>query len=147
MIVDPFVSSHAVRESSNEAIDAIAKRWKRLAQETGCAVILVHHTRKLGGARRDGRGWTGRCCLARRCRVVLPLNPMGDKEAEELGIADPALRRSLVRIDTGKANRAPPDAATWIKLESQSLDKAKGWSRPITLGWQRSGKSPTCSTG
>ena len=59
-------------------------------------------------------------------RVVLPLNPMGDKEAEELGIADPALRRSLVRIDTGKANRAPPDAATWIRLESQSLDNGDG---------------------
>lgn len=59
VIVDPFVSSHAVRESSNEAIDAIAKRWKRLAQETGCAVVLVHHTRKLGGREvtaEDGRG-------------------------------------------------------------------------------------------
>ena len=49
LIVDPLVSSHAVREASNEAIDAIVKRWKRLAQETGCAVVLVHHTRKLGG--------------------------------------------------------------------------------------------------
>lgn len=43
LIIDPFVSSHAVRESSNEAIDAVTKRWKRLAQDTGCAVILVHH--------------------------------------------------------------------------------------------------------
>lgn len=51
MIVDPFVSSHTVRESSNEAIDAIAKRWKRLAQETGCAVVLVHHTKKRAGVR------------------------------------------------------------------------------------------------
>ena len=49
---------------------------------------------------------------------------MSDKEAEELGIANPQERRSLVRIDTGKANRAPPDAATWIKFESQSLDNA-----------------------
>src|SRR3990167_2247058 len=48
VIVDPFVSSHTVRESSNEAIDAIAKRWKRLAQETGCAGVLGHHTKKLG---------------------------------------------------------------------------------------------------
>ena len=126
VIVDPFVSSHAVRESSNEAIDAIAKRWKRLAQETGCAVVLVHHTRKLGG--RDATAEDGRGAVALRdaARVVLPLNPMGDKEAEELGIADPALRRSLVRIDTGKANRAPPDAATWIKLEGQSLDNGDG---------------------
>ncbi|WP_263588631.1 AAA family ATPase [Sphingopyxis sp. GC21] len=126
VIVDPFVSSHAVRESSNEAIDAIAKRWKRLAQETGCAVVLVHHTRKLGGREVTAEDGRGAVALRDAARVVLPLNPMGDKEAEELGIADPALRRSLVRIDTGKANRAPPDAATWIKLESQSLDNGDG---------------------
>jgi hypothetical protein len=51
---------------------------------------------------------------------------MSQAEAEELGITDPALRRSLVRVDTGKANRAPPDAATWIKLESQSLENGDG---------------------
>ena len=122
VIVDPFVSSHTVRESSNEAIDAIAKRWKRLAQETGCAVVLVHHTRKLGGREVTAEDGRGAVALRDAARVVLPLNPICDKEAEELGIADRTLRRSLVRIDTGKANRAPPDAATWIKLESQSLD-------------------------
>ena len=122
IIVDPFVSSHAVRESSNEAVDAIAKRWKRLAQETGCAVVLVHHTRKLGGREVTAEDGRGAVALRDAARIVLPLNPMGDKEAEELGIADPATRRSLVRIDSGKANRAPLDAATWIKLESQSLD-------------------------
>ena len=126
VIVDPFVSSHAVQENSNGAIDAIAKRWKRLAQETGCAVVLVHHTRKLGGREVTAEDGRGAVALRDAARVVLALNSMGDKEAEELGISDPALRRSLVRIDTGKANRAPPDAATWIKLESQSLDNGDG---------------------
>ncbi|WP_145916914.1 hypothetical protein [Erythrobacter sp. QSSC1-22B] len=51
---------------------------------------------------------------------------MSKAEAEELGISDPQVRRSLVRIDTGKANRAPPDAATWIKLEGQSLENGEG---------------------
>lgn len=122
VIVDPFVSSHAVSEASNEAINAVTKRWKRLAHDTGCAVVLIHHTRKLGG--RDATAEDGRGAVALRdaARVVLPLNSMSQQEAEELGITDPALRRSLVRIDTGKANRAPPDAATWIKLESQCLD-------------------------
>lgn len=126
VIVDPLVSSHAVRESSNEAIDAIAKRWKRLAQETGCAVVLVHHTRKLGGREVTAEDGRGAVALRDAARIVLTLNPMGEKEAEELGVTDPALRRSLVRIDTGKANRAPPDVATWIKLESQSLDNGDG---------------------
>lgn len=126
VIVDPFVSSHAVRESSNEAIDAIAKRWKRLAQETGCAVVLVHHTRKLGGREVTAEDGRGAVALRDAARVVLPLNAMSQAEAEELGITDPALRRSLVRVDTGKANRAPPDSATWIKLESQCLDNGDG---------------------
>ena len=120
------MSSHAVRESSNEAIDAITKRWKRLAQETGSAIVLVHHTRKLGGREVTAEDGRGAVALRDAARVVLPINPMGDKEAEELGIANPQERRSLVRIDTGKANRAPPDAATWIKLESQSLDNGDG---------------------
>jgi len=126
VIVDPFVSSHTVRESSNEAIDAIAKRWKRLAQETGCAVVLVHHTKKLGGREVTAEDGRGAVALRDAARVVLPLNVMSQAEAEELGITDPALRRSLVRVDTGKANRAPPDAATWIKLESQCLDNGDG---------------------
>jgi hypothetical protein len=126
VIVDPFVSSHKVMERSNEDIDAIVKRWKRLAQETGCAVILVHHTRKLGGREVTAEDGRGAVALRDAARVVLVLNAMSDKEAEELGIADHQERRSLVRIDTGKANRAPPDAATWIKLESQSLDNGEG---------------------
>ena len=134
VIVDPFVSSHAVRESSNEAIDAIAKRWKRLGQKTGCAVVLVHHTRKLGGREVTAEDGRGAVALRDAARVVLPLNPMGAKEAEEFGIADPALRRSLVRIDTGKANRAPPDAATWVKLESQSLGNGHKLEPPDFVG-------------
>ena len=126
VIVDPFVSSHAVRENSNEAIDAIAKRWKRLAQETGCAVVLVHRTKKLGGREATAEDGRGASALQGAARVVLPLNGMSDKEAEELGIGDPQLRRSLVRIDEGKVSRAPADVATWIKLESQSLQNGDG---------------------
>lgn len=126
LVVDPFVSSHSVRESSNEAIDAITKRWKRLAQETGCAVVLVHHTRKLGGREVTAEDGRGAVALRDAARVVLTLNTMSQAEAEELGISDVKLRRRLVRIDTGKANRAPPDAATWIKLEGQSLGNGDG---------------------
>lgn len=126
VIVDPFVSSHAVRESSNEAIDAIVKRWKRLAQETGCAIVLVHHTRKLGGREVTAEDGRGAVALRDAARVVLTLNAMSQAEADVLDVTDRQLRRSLVRVDTAKANRASPDAATWIKLESQCLDNGEG---------------------
>lgn len=121
VIVDPFVSSHSVRENSNEAIDAIAKRWKRLAQETSCAVLLVHHTKKLGDREVTAEDGRGASALPAAARVVLTLNRMTKSDASRLGIAEDSEWKSVVRIDTGKANRAPPGAATWIKLESQDL--------------------------
>lgn len=120
--VDPFVSSHMAQENDNGAIDAITKRWKRLAQKCGCAVVLVHHTKKVGGREITAEDGRGGVALRDSCRVLLVLNPMSKQEAEELGISEPALIRSLVRIDEGKANRAPPGSATWIHLQSQSLD-------------------------
>lgn len=134
LIVDPFVSSHGVHESSNEAIDAIAKRWKRLAQETGCAVVLVHHTRKLGGREATAEDGRGAVALRDAARVVLTLNPMSEREADNFGITNPQLRRSLIRIDVGKANRAPPDEATWISLSSQSLANGSGLEPPDLVG-------------
>lgn len=134
VIVDPFVSSHAVQENSNGAIDAIAKRWKRLAQEAACAVVLVHHTKKLGGREVTAEDGRGAVALRDAARVVLPINAMSPAEAEELGITDPQLRSSLVRIDTGKANRAPPDAAIWIKLEGQSLGNGSELEPPDFVG-------------
>lgn len=120
--VDPFVSSHMAQENDNGAIDAIAKRWKRLAQKCGCAVVLVHHTKKTGGREITAEDGRGGVALRDACRILLILNPMSKQEAEELGISDPALIRSLVRIDEGKVNRAPPGSATWIHLQSQSLE-------------------------
>jgi hypothetical protein len=122
LFVDPFVSSHAVQENNNGAINALVKRWKQLARDTSCAVILVHHTKKLGGREVTAEDGRGAIALRDAARVVLTLNPMSQSEAGTFGVNDASLRRSLVRIDTGKANRAPPGAATWIKLESQCLD-------------------------
>jgi hypothetical protein len=121
IVVDPFVSSHRVRESSNEAIDAVTKRWKRLAQETCCAVVLVHHTKKLGDREVTAEDGRGASALPAAARVVLTLNRMAKSEAKRLGIDSEREWQSLVRIDAGKANRAAPEAATWIKLESQDI--------------------------
>lgn len=120
VFVDPLVSSHRVSEASNEAMDALVKRWKRLAHETGSAVTLVHHTRKLAGREvtvEDGRGASA---LRDAARVVLLLNSMSQDEAGKLGLSEEQ-RRSMVRVDMGKASRSPGEDAIWFKLESQAL--------------------------
>ena len=134
LIVDPFISSHTVQENSNGAIDAVAKRWKRLAQEANCAVVLIHHTKKLGGREVTAEDGRGAIALRDAARIVLTLNPMGVEEAANLGITDPKLRQSLVRIDSGKANRAPAGSSLWIKLEGQSLENGSGHEPPDFVG-------------
>jgi len=59
MTVDPFVSCHRVAENDNPAIDAVAKKFAEIADETDCSIELEHHVRKTNGNEAtvdDGRG-------------------------------------------------------------------------------------------
>ena len=119
LIVDPFVSSHRVSENDNGAIDAVVKTWAKIADTTGCAIDLVHHVRKTGGAEitaEDGRGASALVAAARSVRV---LNVMTDDEAARAGVDN---RRSYFRVDNGKSNLAPPpDKSDWFRIVSQPL--------------------------
>lgn len=119
LIVDPFVSSHRVSENSSGAIDLVAKEWARLADRCNCAIELVHHTRKTGGAdatTEDGRGSTALLGAARSGRV---LNKMNEEDRKKAGVdSDPA---TYFGIDRDKANLAPAGARQWIRMASVDL--------------------------
>ena len=120
VIVDPFVASHTVPESDNTAIATVAAAWARIADETGCAVELVHHVRKGNGMQEasadDARGASALVNAARSVRI---LTPMTKDEAAQAKVEQ---RRRFFQITNGKANLyLPPDAATWRKLETASL--------------------------
>lgn len=120
LIVDPFISSHRAEENDNGQMDAVAKRWASIARETGCCIILVHHTRKLGGQGVDAEAARGASALGNAARTVLVLNRMEKVEATRLGISDDE-RRSYFRVGNDKANRAPAEAADWFHLASVKL--------------------------
>jgi len=124
LIVDPFVASHRVSENDNMAIEAVAKTWARIADQTGCAVELVHHARKTGGAEigiEDSRGAVALLSAARSARV---LNPMSKEEAEKAGVDRPRLH---FRVDNGKSNMAPPpEGSAWHRLEGVPLGNGPG---------------------
>ena len=117
--LDPFVACHGASENDNGAINAVAKTIARMADETGTAWDLVHHSRKTGGAEitvEDGRGASALLAAARSGRV---LNVMTKEEAERAGVEKP---RGFFRVDNGKANLAPPpDKSDWFALKSVSL--------------------------
>lgn len=120
LIVDPFVSSHRAEENDNGQIDAIAKQWASIARETHCSIVLVHHSRKLGGQQVDAEAARGASALGNAARSVLVLNRMDQKEFVRLGISEED-RSSYVRVSNDKSNRAPAEKADWYRKISVRL--------------------------
>lgn len=125
IVVDPFVKSHALSENDNGQMDAAATAWAEVAEHTGAAVLLVHHTRKAGANGPDlgAEAARGAKSLTDAARSAGVLSAMTAAEAEQLGVA-PAERWRHVRLDDAKANLAPLAAARWFRLATVGLGNA-----------------------
>lgn len=132
LIVDPFISSHAVSENDNNAIDIVAREWNVIAERTGAAINLVHHVRKQNGETATADSARGASALIGKARSVLVYNRMTDKEAQDLGV-DTAERKFFFRVDNDKANLAPPDATDWYRMNN--VDLANGDSVGVACSW------------
>ncbi len=130
LVIDPFVSSHAVSENDNGAIDAVAKVWARIAKEANCAIVLVHHTKKLAGEKVTAEASRGAVALIAAARVTLVLNRMDREEANRFGIAEDKERLRLFNVRDDKANRAPAEDALWFRMASQDIGNAAGPEDP-----------------
>ena len=132
LIIDPFVTTHEVSENDNTAMNAVAAEWRRIADETGCAIDLVHHVSKaasVSGASDDIGiyGARGAGALIDAVRAARYLVRMTDHEANRFGI-DGVDQRVTFRVCTdGKANLAPPEAATWRRMVSVSLGNGSSY--------------------
>ncbi|WP_260598847.1 AAA family ATPase [Sphingomonas endolithica] len=131
LVVDPFVSSHGVSENDNGAIDAVVKTWAGIAKRAGCAIVLVHHSKKLGNEKVTAESSRGASALVSAARVTLVLNRMDKDEAQRFGIAEDAERRRLFTVQDDKANRAPAEEAQWFRLASQNVGNSTGQEDPF----------------
>jgi hypothetical protein len=130
LVIDPFVSSHSVNENDNGAIDAVAKTWARIAKRANCAIVLVHHSRKLGGEKVSAESARGGSSLIAAARVTLVLNRMDPREAETFGITNESERRRLFTVLDDKSNRAPAADAEWFRIASQDVGNSTGPDDP-----------------
>ena len=110
-ILDPFVACHSVSENDNVAIDAVIKALGRIAEETNCAIDIVHHPRKAAPGQDsltigDARGASAIIYGTRSGRIF---NQMTTTEAEKAGL-NPDHRRAYFRVDRTKVNMAPARA-------------------------------------
>jgi hypothetical protein len=116
VVIDPFISSHAVSENDNNAIDLVVKSgWVRVANEGKCAVNLCHHARKgTGGAvsASDARGASALVDAARSVRVLNPIQ--SESEAETFGIVGDW--SDIFRVSFGKGNTQRKGSGSVFRL-------------------------------
>lgn len=126
LIADPFIRTHSIQENNNVHVDKVAWCFQQIAEKTGCAVGIVHHTSK-GGSKLeigDMNAARGAGALVNASRIAHILTPMSEDEADRFNIKDN--RRSwYVRLDNAKANLQPPASETnWF--EKISVELANG---------------------
>jgi hypothetical protein len=119
--IDPFVSSHAVDENSNQAIDAVSKEWLRIAHEADCAIGLAHHLRKTQAAEFTAQDARGAGAMINAARSCLVLQRMSQDEATNFGVAE-CDRKGFFKVYDDKNNKAPPALkAEWYEFISVGL--------------------------
>jgi hypothetical protein len=131
VILDPFIGAHHVSENDNMKIKAVCHQLTMLAEDTNCAIGLVHHVRKPA----QGQGETtandarGAGALIDAARVARVLNRMTQEEATRCGIEKPGY---FFRVNNGKANLTPPpdERSEWYRLINVPLWNGKSPSEP-----------------
>ncbi|WP_409188909.1 AAA family ATPase [Bradyrhizobium sp. RDM4] len=135
LVVDPFIKSHKVAENDNSAMDAVATEWAHIADKTNCAIELLHHTRKTGGADvsvEDGRGAGAVVSASRSARAV---NRMSKEEAVKAGIDATSAWRYL-KVDSGKASMSShPEHADWYRLVTVPLGNGDDVGVVVNWSW------------
>ena len=136
LIIDPFVTSHKAPENDTTAMNAVVAEWRKIADVTGCAIELVHHTTKAGARspqEADIYASRGAGAVLDGVRSARILTRMTRDQAKEFGIEGSAA--PYFRVDNGKANLAPPEKAKWRKMEGVSLDNGcDDWIEGDTVG-------------
>lgn len=128
MIVDPFVTVHKVSENDNNAIDAVAKTWVRIAVVTECSVEIVHHTRKMNGEESTADDARGASAMVAASRSIRALSRMSDADGRKFGLG--AAASSLFRITAMSGNMAPAVPPTlreqWFRMTSVAAGNGEG---------------------
>jgi AAA domain/Bifunctional DNA primase/polymerase, N-terminal len=122
-ILDPLVKLHSVREA-DVGMDRVIGVFQAVADEHGCSVEIVHHTRKgaagQGDAMQGGDDMRGSSSIQGAVRSQRMVNVMPTAEAARLQIPE-ADRRRYIRITNEKTNYAPPGHGGWFRLASVEL--------------------------
>src|SRR2546429_5745957 len=124
MVLDPLGMFCPAGLNNNCVMSQVMLCLKRLARKHGCAILIVHHTRKDGDlTNTDAIG--GASAIVNHARVAIMVARMSEKEAKNFRGILPTETWRYFRIIDAKTNLAPPSAdAQWYQLISYELPNA-----------------------
>lgn len=130
LIFDPMVEFHEAQENDNNEINRVARLFRRIATEANCAVLVVHHTRKLQGTSSEGHAGNmdsgrGAGALNGVARAVITLYGMSQADSKQHGVADHD-RWKYVRVDLAKGNMSAGDGCYWFEKKGIPLGFTAG---------------------
>lgn len=124
VIVDPLVETHDGDENNNQEMGAVAGLYRRIAEETGASVFIVHHGGKAFGELKPGdiNASRGASSLVSSVRIAMTLRNMSEKEAVEKGVSADE-RQRYVRLDDAKSNLGLINGKPrWLKKVSVAVN-------------------------
>jgi RecA-family ATPase len=114
LIIDPLITIHEIQENDTMGMNTLVNQLRNVADATGCAIELVHHTSKAGAMASDDFGIyasRGAGALIDGVRSARYLSRMPENVAKKFGLSAKEAK-SYFSVNMGKANLAPMDGAT-----------------------------------
>ncbi|BCO32068.1 hypothetical protein TspCOW1_21710 [Thiohalobacter sp. COW1] len=117
LIIDTLRRFHGADENDGGLMALLIQLLEKIAAETGCAIIFIHHTNKaatLNGAGAQQQASRGSSVLTDNGRYQLNLTSMTEKEADERGV-EPDCRRNFCLVTGAKVNYGEGQDEIWLR--------------------------------
>lgn len=122
LIIDTFVRTHSLNENDNAQMGALLVLFEKIAADSECAVILIHHQSKGGG---NGEyAARGASSIIDNARSVICLEKVSNKKADEFdeeNIRIAAREELLVKVTHTKHNNSSKHPEQYFEISKEGV--------------------------
>jgi RecA-family ATPase len=136
MILDTFRRFHNGDENDSSTMAIVLNRLERVALETNCAIIFLHHSSKssaINATVDQQQAARGSSVLTDNCRWQGFLVKMSETEAGKRGVSADARHRYL-RFGLSKINFGEPYQEIWLERQNGGVLRRANLPTPSTPG-------------
>lgn len=133
MVIDSLMTISGAEVNDNVEIVALLKALRALAEQYGCAIIVIHHERKQskGNVRAEGHGILGARQLVGQNDCVMSAKRLESSSAS-LDVEDRWLLTTKVELEFVKVRRGITPPNEIVTLETEMDDDLRCWSAELT---------------